>query len=74
MYGGRFNCHGSEYRLSDCPLSPPSDASCAADPSRAVGFSCIRGIHMHMYIGLNVTQLLISEAVNCFKYVRGMFY
>ena len=43
VYNGRFNCSGSPYNFYDCQLVPGNDESCSLDPSRAVGFKCVRG-------------------------------
>ena len=44
VYSGRLNCSESMYSLSNCQLSPGGDESCGTDPSRAVGFRCVRGV------------------------------
>ena len=49
VYSGRLNCSGDEFSinsLNDCQLTPGNDQSCAANPSRAVGFRCVRGTYI----------------------------
>ena len=58
VYSGRLNCSESPYSLSDCQLSSPFDDSCAADPSRAVGFRCVRGMCVCVYVIHSSTMLI----------------
>ena len=58
VYSGRLNCNESADSLRDCQLSPPFDDSCAADPSRAVGFRCVRGMCVCVYVIHSSTMLI----------------
>ena len=44
VYSGRFSCSENAFDLNGCQLVPENDSSCALDPSRAVGFRCVRGM------------------------------